>query len=94
MRRTFNPNAAANYDEFRSCVKNKLRAALDASASADVTIPLVALLSGGIYAGPHADKIKDDYKTILSEVLSEPVGPNQEPRGCYFYDVIIPNLQS
>lgn len=93
MQRTFNPNAAADFDEFRSCVKNKLRAALDAAATAGVTIPLVAQLSGGIYAGPHADKIKSAYSAILVEVLSEPVGPNNEPRGSYFYDVIIPTLK-
>lgn len=92
MKRTFNPNAAENYDEFRECVKNKLRAALDASASAGVTIPLVALLSGGIYAGNHAVEIKNDYANILKEVLSESVGPDKEPRGSYFYEVIIPDL--
>lgn len=92
MQRTFNPNAENNQAEFRECVKVKLRAGLDGAAEAGVTCPMVALLSGGIYAGKHADFIKQEYNKILKEVLEEPVGPNKEPRGQYFHQVVIPTL--
>lgn len=92
MRRTCNKKAVTDYSFFRECVKVKLRAALDGAATQGVTHPLVALLSGGIYAGDHKAAITHDYNNILREVLSEAVGPNGEQRGQYFEDVIIPTL--
>lgn len=106
MKRTLNPNAVANYEEFLLCVKEKMRATIDGSkmqqeggGESDVTVLLMAQLSGGIYAGLHREKFMKRDKTepsgfekALNEVLNEPVGPNGEKRGQYFSHIIVPKL--
>lgn len=93
MKRTLNQKAANDYDFFCKCIKAKLRSALDAMASDNITHPLIARLSCGIYAHPsRKSEIRHDFSRLLIEVLSESVGQMGEKRGQYFTQVIMPKI--
>jgi hypothetical protein len=93
MQRTLNQKAMDDYDFFKLCIFEKLRSALDAMASENVTHALVARLSCGIYAPDYfRSDINRDFYIILSNVLDEKIGPNEEKRGQLFKEVIVPLL--
>lgn len=91
MQRTLNEKAIIDYDFFKECIKEKLRASLDGMVEQGITIALVAPLSTGVYAGKHKDAIGKDFHGLLKEVLDE-VQEGGQPRGAYFKEVIIPQL--
>jgi len=93
MQRTLNRKAANDYEFFKSCIKEKLRASLDAMAAGGITHALVAPLSTGVYAGDHKYDIGRDFLGILDEVLEEPVGLNNIKRGRYFKEVILAGIK-
>ena len=91
MQRTLNKRAVQDYDFFRECVKQKLRSSLDGFASEGVTVPLIARLSCGIYAGSHKERINFEFDRLLNEVLEEQVLPGIR-RGQLFDKVLMPIL--
>ena len=94
MRRTFNPHAARDYDFFRQCVKSTLRTTLDAMILQKVHVPVLAMVSCGIYAGEHKPRIRAEFEDVVRELLDEPVGYKSCARGQYFYEVLIAAGQS
>ena len=78
-------------------MKNAFRAALDSMIAEGIVVAILAQLSGGVYAGPHREKIQQDYASIVTELLSEPMDVDNPfvmgvTRGHYFRSVILPRL--
>lgn len=96
MTRTLNEKAAKDKEVFKECVKNKLRASLDAMVQAGVTHALVAELSCGVYRpkGANRTEMEKEFRTLLKEVLNEQPGGKTDSlrRYQYFEEVIIPKL--
>ena len=97
MTRTSNRRAckSSEYTFFREAVKNAFRAALDSMIAEGIVVAILAQLSGGVYAGPHREKIQQDYASIITELLSEPMDVDNPfvmgvTRGHYFRSVILP----
>ena len=91
-RRTFNRYALRQYPVFREGVWSALYAALVAMARTECTIAILPQVSGGIYAGPHKRRIREEYCDIVREVLNEPVstpGGGLVQLGRFFEQVII-----
>ena len=62
-----------------------------------IVVAILAQLSGGVYAGPHREAIQQDYASIITELLSEPIAADNPfvmgvTRGHYFRSVILPRL--
>ena len=96
MTRTSNRRAckSSEYTFFREAVKNAFRAALDSMIAEGIVVAILAQLSGGVYAGPHREKIQQDYASIVTELLSEPIAADMGvTRGHFFHSVILPRLQ-
>ena len=93
MCRTLNKMAcnADNYDFFRECVKEAVRTGLDAMVGAGCDVALVARLSCGIYAGPHRDRINQEFVPLVDELLGEEVVAGRT-RSTYFRLVDVPML--
>ena len=96
MTRTSNRRAckSSEYTFFREAVKNAFRAALDSMIAEGIVVAILAQLSGGVYAGPHREKIQQDYASIVTELLSEPIAADMGiTRGHFFHSVLLPRLQ-
>ena len=95
MNRTSNRRAceSSEYTFFREAVKHAFRAALDSMIAEGIVVALLAQLSGGVYAGPHRKKIQQDYASIVTELLSEPIAADMGvTRGHFFHSVLLPRL--
>ena len=95
MNRTSNRRAckSSEYTFFREAVKNAFRAALDSMIAEGIVVAILAQLSGGVYAGPHREKIQQDYASIVTELLSEPIAADMGvTRGHFFHSVLLPRL--
>ena len=93
MCRTLNTMACNedNYDFFRGCVKEAVRTGLDAMMGAGCDVALVARLSCGIYAGPHRDRINQEFVALVDELLGEEVVAGRT-RSTYFRLIDVPML--
>ncbi|MCK5894241.1 MAG: hypothetical protein KAG53_07490 [Endozoicomonadaceae bacterium] len=90
MQRTLNKKAINDYSFFRECVKNSVRVAIDGAADAGDTHVFLARTSSGVYSGDHQTQIRNDFDTIVNEVLDEKVGWMQ--RRNHFAQVIISDI--
>lgn len=88
-RRTFNPHAEADYQFFFDSVKAAVRTNLDAMILQHVDVPVLAMISCGIYAGVHKSRILADFGRLVHDVLKEGVGNTPHVRGSYFHEVHI-----
>jgi hypothetical protein len=70
-RRTYSPACAANYALFYESVKAALRAGLLAMAHSGCDVALLAGVSAGLYAGPHKQRINDDFRALVNSLLYE-----------------------
>ena len=62
------------YVFFKESVKCAVRAGLDAMIDGGCDIALVAMVSCGIYAGPHRERISREFVGMVDELLDEEVG--------------------
>lgn len=92
MRRTFSARAEYDYEFFKEGIKWALRTGLDAMIHEDIAIALIAMISSGLYAGPHRYQINQDYEGLVNEILNESRGPAGEKRGRYFKRVVMCKL--
>ena len=59
---------------FVSCVRNAMRAGLDAAIEAGIDVIVLARISGGIYAGAWRDKMtRQFYRKLVEDLLEEEV---------------------
>ena len=59
---------------FVSCVRNAMRAGLDAAIEAGIDVIVLARISGGIYAGAWRDKMtREFYRKLVEDLLEEEV---------------------
>ena len=59
---------------FVSCVRNAMRAGLDAAIEAGIDVIVLARISGGIYAGAwHRAMTRDFYRKLVEDLLEESV---------------------
>ena len=59
---------------FVSCVRNAMRAGLDAAIEAGIDVIVLARISGGIYAGAwHRAMTRDFYRKLVEDLLEEEV---------------------
>ena len=94
VRRTFNRAAAEDYGVFRAGVKHALKAGLYTMAQRGERVALLALVSGGIYAGPWRDRVVADYAQIVNEILQENVDAGAAlPLGAWFERAVLTLLQ-
>ena len=96
--RTRNQKAVKNYEFFKKCIKESLKAKFDAGIASGVTDIIFDKTSCGIYAGDREDpnnyikQINREYKSLVEEVLNEKVGPHGERRGEYVNQAVIADL--
>lgn len=91
-----------SYDFFRECVKQAVRAGLDAMMREGCDVALLARISCGIYAGNHRERLNAEYLDLVNELLAEPIGSIRDAetgaitgtstRGHYFQEVLVPLL--
>ena len=91
MTRTLNKHTSKNYTLFYECVQEAVRCGLDAMAALKTDVALLALISCGIYAGPHRRRIFNEFPELVEEILREKV-TDTHSRGHFFHRVIIPML--
>jgi len=98
MARTSNTNMTRhdNYDLFYNSVKAAIRAGFYGCIISKVTIPVVATISTGIYAGRYRQEICKDFLQLVRDVLNEYISINNEIIQIYnfFNGVIIPILNT
>ena len=90
-KRTFSQAAHDSYDVFKQGVAAAVRTSL-ALAAGQCDVVLLARFSGGLYAGPHRDRIHADFVPLVRGVLQEPVGPAGQVCGSYFQRVVLVDL--
>ena len=93
--RTANAIARADYAAFRRGVAHANYAALAAMAVEGCDVAMMALVSGGLYAGAHRERIDREYVALLDELLVSggPLGAAvQPPLGGHFARVVLTYL--
>jgi hypothetical protein len=93
-RRTFNDLAAQDYAFFLACVRSAVGAGLHAMAHCRCDVALLALVSGGLYAGPWlaTQDVRGDFKQLVAVLLAEPTGTAEAPGpplGRHFSHVVL-----
>lgn len=87
------------YVFFKESVKCAVRTGLDAMIEVECDIALVTMVSCGIYAGPHRERINNEFIGMVNDLLVEEMSVKNEMgvveklvRGRCFKRVIIPLL--
>ena len=92
MTRTLNQHTSKDYTLFRACVLETVRSGLDAMAMLETDVALLAMISCGIYAGPHRRRIAKEFPQLVEQLLKEKV-TDTHSRGHFFQRVVIPMLR-
>ena len=92
MSRTLNRHTSKDYTLFCASVLEAVRCGLDAMAALETDVALLALISCGIYAGPHRRRIVKEFPKLVEQLLKEKVTETHS-RGHFFQRVVIPMLR-
>merc|ERR1712032_881868 len=80
-----------------------VRTALDAMIVDNIDVPILGLVSGGLYAGPHREKLLKKYihngetrthfMDLIDQILCERVTNDGTRRGQYFAEVVLAGMR-